>query len=303
MLVAVVSKGSPMTVLNNSIKTAVLLGLLMGICLAIGSVWGTQGLIFGFAFGSIGVLISYFFSDKIALASVNAQPVTRESAPELFAITERLAQRAGIPMPRLYYAPIPAPNAFATGRNPNNSAVVVTEGLLQMLNAQELQGVLAHELSHIKHRDILTSTIAAIMAGAISQVAWMLMWTGGRGSSRDNPLGAVGAILLMILAPLAAGLIQMAISRSREYSADASGAQLAGGPEGLISALQKLESANRQIPTDINPSERHMFIVMPLVPGASALGDLFRTHPRTEDRIAQLLRDMQRSHNTYASTI
>jgi heat shock protein HtpX len=250
----------------------------------------------------IGVLISYFASDKIALASVNAQPVTRESAPDLYAITERLAGRAGIPMPRLYYSPIQAPNAFATGRNPRHSAVCVTEGLMEMLNAQELEGVIAHELSHVKHRDILTSTVAAIMAGAISQVAWMLMWTGGGGrGNRDNPLGAFGAILLMLLAPLAAALIQMAISRSREYSADASGAQLAGGPEGLISALQKLESANRQIPTDINPSERHMFIIMPLVPGVSTLGNLFRTHPRTEDRIAALLKDMQRSPNPYAT--
>jgi heat shock protein HtpX len=174
-----------------------------------------------------------------------------------------------------------------------------------MMNARELEGVLAHEMSHIKHRDILTSTIAAIMAGAISQVAYMMMWFGGGfggGRNRDqSPLGAIAGILMLILAPLAAALIQMAISRSREYSADASGAQLAGGPEGLISALQKLESGNRAIPMDINASERHMFIVMPLVPGVGELGNLFRTHPTTEKRIAQLLRDMDASHRTYAA--
>jgi len=290
-----------MTIFTNSIKTALLLGLLMGLCMAIGSYWGTNGLIEGFIFGSFGALISYFFGAKMALASVGAQPVTRESAPELYGITERLAQRAGIPMPKLYYAPIAAPNAFATGRNPSHSAVCVTEGLMSMLNAQELEGVIAHELSHIKHRDILTSTIAAVMAGAISGLARMMFWFGTGNRDRDNPMGAIGAILMLILAPLAAVLIQMAISRSREYSADARGAQLAGGPEGLISALQKLESGNHAIPTNINPSERHMFIVMPMVPGVSTISGLFRTHPRTEDRITALLKEMGKSQNPYAA--
>jgi heat shock protein HtpX len=235
-------------------------------------------------------VVSYFFSDKLALLSVSAQPVTREQAPELYDITARLAERAGLPMPRLYCAPEQAPNAFATGRNPAHGVVCVTEGLMRMMEPRELEGVIAHELAHIKHRDILISTIAAVLAGAISQIAWMLMWTGGGRNSRDsdNPLGLIGAILMMVLAPLAAMLIQLAISRSREYAADAGGAQFAGGPEGLISALRKLELANKRIPMNINPAERHMFIVMPLTQGGG-LAELFRTHPNTENRITKLL--------------
>ncbi len=291
-----------MTVWLNGIKTALLLGLLMGICLAIGSIWGYQGVVIGFAFGGIMTLISYFFSDKIALASVGAKAVTRTDAPELYEMTERLAKRAGIPMPRLYFSPEQAPNAFATGRNPKNGVVCVTAGLMNMMNSRELEGVLAHEIAHIKHRDILISTIAAIMAGAISQIAYMMMWFGG-GMSRDeegnsNPLGLVAALLMMILAPIAAALIQMAISRSREYAADARGAEIAGGPEGLISALKKLELGNKRIPMNINPSESHMFIVKPLIPG-SDIGELFRTHPLTEKRIAKLLEQLNQP-NPYA---
>jgi heat shock protein HtpX len=291
-----------MTVLTNGLKTAALLGLLMGLCLAIGWLIGsTQGMVLGFVLGGAMAVISYFFSDRLALLSVGAREVSREQAPELHDLTARLAERAGIPMPRLYYSPEQAPNAFATGRNPAHGVVCVTEGLMNMLEPRELEGVIAHELSHIKHRDILISTMAAVLAGAISQIAWMLMWTGGGRDNRDsgNPLSLIGAILMMVLAPLAAMLIQLAISRSREYAADASGAQYAGGPEGLISALRKLELANHRIPMNINPAERHMFIVMPLTEGGG-IAELFRTHPNTENRITKLL-EASMAENRYAA--
>jgi len=291
-----------MTIFTNALKTAALLGLMIGLCLGIGwAVGSTQGMIIGFVFGGGMALVSFFFSDKIALMSVHAQPVSRESAPELYDLTKRLSDRAGIPMPRLYFSPEPAPNAFATGRNPKNGVVCVTAGLMEMMSGRELEGVIAHELSHIKHRDILISTIAAIIAGAISQIAWMMMWFGGgsRDDREGSPLGAIGAILMIILAPLAAMLIQLAISRSREYAADARAAQLAGGPEGLINALKKLEIGNRRIPMNINPSERHMFIVMPLTAGGG-LTELFRTHPPTEKRIAKLIETLN-SPNPYAT--
>jgi len=290
-----------MTIFWNGLKTAFLLGLLMGLCLAIGSIWGSHGLIIGFAFGGVFTLISYFFSDKIALASMHAQQVTPEQAPELFAMTECLAQRAGIPMPRLYVSPEQAPNAFATGRGPKNGVVCVTQGLMQMMERRELEGVIAHEIAHIKHRDILISTIAAIIAGAISHVAYMAMWIGSPRDSEGNgsPLGMVGMLLMVILAPLAAMLIQMAISRSREYAADAAGARLAGGPEGLVNALRKLELMNRQIPmANVSPSQAQMFIVRPLLDGGS-MSDLFRTHPQTEKRIAKLIEQMTET-NPYA---
>ena len=287
-----------MTVFYNGLKTAILLGLLMGLCLGVGQFWGTNGLLIGFVLGGSMAFVSYFFSDKIALASVSAQPVARENAPELYGIVERLSQRAGIPMPRLYFSPEMAPNAFATGRNPRNGVVCVTAGLMQTLSDKELEGVLAHELSHIKHRDILISTIAAIIAGTLSQLAWQAMWFGGGRRDRDSGNALLG-LLLVILAPVAAGLIQLAISRSREYSADASGAQLAGGPEGLISALRKLEVGNKQIPMDVNPSSAHMFIIRPLMPRAGDFADLFRTHPTTEKRIAKLIEQMSQP-NPYA---
>ncbi len=291
-----------MTIFTNGLKTAALLGLMMGLCIGCGYLIGhNTGMLIGSVLGTAMTLVSYFFADKIALASVRAQPVSREEAPELYDMTARLAERAGIPMPRLYYSPEQAPNAFATGRNPSHGVVCVTAGLMNMMNPRELEGVLAHELSHIKHRDILISTIAAIMAGAISHLGYYL-WFGGGRDSRDNPLGIVGVLVMIILAPIAAMMIQMAISRSREYAADARGAQLAGGPEGLISALKKLEIGNKQIPMDIDPAESHMFIVMPMVPGGSSgLLDLFRTHPPTEKRIANLLGMMQANANPYAA--
>jgi len=292
-----------MAVFVNGLKTAVLLGLLMALCLGVGYVFGReQGMLIGLVFGGGMSLVSYFFSDKIALASVGAQPVSREQAPELYEMVERLSQRAGLPMPRLYFSPEQAPNAFATGRNPRNGVVCVTAGLMNMMSGKELEGVLGHELSHIKHRDILISTVAAIIAGAITYCAHMMMWFGGGGRDRDNPLGIAGVLLSILLAPIAAGLIQMAISRSREYAADASGAQLAGGPEGLIGALRKLEVANKQIPMNVSPAESHMFIVMPLTGESRGLLDLFRTHPPTEKRIANLIK-MMGHVNPYAATV
>jgi len=293
-----------MTVFTNGLKTAVLLGLLMGLCLAMGYAFGrNNGMLIGLFVGGGMSLVSYFFGAKLALASVGARPVSREEAPELYDMTQRLAERAGIPMPKLYFSPQPAPNAFATGRGPRNGVVCVTAGLMQMMSGPELEGVIGHELSHIKHRDILIATVAAIIAGAISYAAHMLMWFGGGfGDRRDrsSPFDLIAMILMMILAPLAAGLIQMAISRSREYAADASGARLAGGPQGLINALRKLEVGNHQIPMDVSPSESHMFIVMPLTREAGGMMDLFRTHPPTEKRIAKLLEQLGQP-NPYAS--
>ncbi|HVX83540.1 MAG TPA: zinc metalloprotease HtpX [Phycisphaerae bacterium] len=292
-----------MTVFVNGLKTAMLLGLLMGLCLAVGyGFGGEQGLIIGLVCGGGMSLGGYFLSDKIALASVGARPVTREEAPELYEMTETLAKRAGLPMPRLYFSPEQAPNAFATGRNPKHAVVCVTAGLMQMMSGRELEGVIGHELSHVKHRDILISTIAAIMAGAIAMLAHWMMWFGGGRRSRDSgPLDMVAMLLMILLAPLAAGLIQMAISRSREYAADASGAYLAGGPEGLIAALKKLEVGNKQIPMNVPPAEGHMFIMKPLTRQeiGEGVAGMFRTHPPTEKRIAKLLEQMGKA-NPYA---
>jgi len=292
-----------MTIFTNALKTALLLGLLMGLCLGVGYAFGREnGMLIGLLVGGGMSFFSYFFSDKVALASVGAKPVTREQAPELYDLTARLAQRAHIPMPRLYFSPEPAPNAFATGRNPKHGVVCVTAGLMNMMTGPELEGVIAHELSHIKHRDILISTIAAVIAGAITYLTHMMMWFGGGNrDNRDNPLGIVGILLSMLLAPIAAMLIQMAISRSREYAADARGAELCGSPNGLINALKKLEVGNRQIPMNVNPAERHMFIVMPLSRETGGLIGLFRTHPPTEKRIANLLA-LLNNPNPYAAT-
>lgn len=290
-----------MTIFFNGVKTAVLLGLMMGLCLGVGYAIGhNQGMLFGLIIGGGMTLFSFFFSDKLALMSVGARQLTREEAPELYDMTERLAQRAGLPMPRLYYSEEPAPNAFATGRGPKSGVVCVTAGLMRMMSGPELEGVIAHELSHIKHRDILISTIAAIIAGAISYAAHMAMWFGGGRRDRESgPFDIVIMLLTIILAPIAAMLIQMAISRSREYAADAGAARLSGGPEGLISALRKLDSANRQIPMNVSPSQDHMFIVMPLNAERSGFLELFRTHPNTEKRIAKLLPLMDQP-NPYA---
>jgi heat shock protein HtpX len=280
-----------MSGLWNNAKTTLLLGSLMGLCLGIGYlIGGNGGLVYAFLFGGVLNLIMFFFSDKIALATMRAQEIGPDDDPTLWQIVEQLSQRAGLPMPRVYISPAAAPNAFATGRGPRHSAVCVTAGLRQMLNDHELQGVLAHELSHVKNRDVLISTIAAIMAGALTVLTRIFVFTGGGHDDerRGNPLIA---ILLMILAPIAALIIQMAISRSREYEADRSGAELAGDPRGLARSLQKLESANRRIPMHVPDAQSSLFIVQPLT--GSNFAKLFSTHPPTEERVARLM-EMER---------
>ncbi len=270
-------------------KTTVLLAAMTGLFLAVGDLLGGRsGMIAALALAGVMNFVAYFWSDKIALASYGARPVTREEAPVLFAIVERLAMKAQIPMPRLYLIPDPALNAFATGRNPAHAAVAATEGIVRAMSQEELEGVLAHELSHVLNRDTLISTVAATLAGAISMLARMAFWIpmGGRDDNdRGNPLGA---LLMLILAPIAAFLIQMAVSRSREYAADASGARLVGHPMGLASALRKLQAAAGKIPLQgATPATAHLFIVNPLS-GRSLLG-LFSTHPPLDDRIARLM--------------
>lgn len=275
-----------MTKFWNNTKTALLMGSLFGLILLIGSFWGQQGLLFAFIFGGLGNLIAYFFSDRIAIAAMRGQEVDARTAPDLVEMVQRLAQNAGLPMPRVYICPQEAPNAFATGRNPRHAAVAVTHGALRLLSYEELEGVIGHELAHIKNRDTLISTVAATIAGAISYLAWMTMWFGG-GHNREggNP---IAALLLVLLAPIAATLIQLAISRSREFVADADGARIVGSPQGLIMALQKLEATNRRIPMrHETPAFNHLFIVEPFSAG-QALGRLFMTHPPTAQRIARL---------------
>jgi len=260
-----------------------LMGSLMGLCLAVGYLIGGQGaLLPAFVIGGVMNLFAYYFSDKIALATMHATEVSEQDDPELWNIVERLAQRAGLPMPRVYVSPASAPNAFATGRNPRHSAVCVTAGLRQILNGEELEGVIAHELSHVKHRDVLISTIAAIMAGAITWLTYMVFWGGD--NRRSNPLVS---LLILIFAPLAAGLIRMAISRSREFEADRRGAELAGSGRGLARSLQKLDAASRRIPLPIPDAQGSLFIVQPLT--GHEMAKLFSTHPPTEERVARLL--------------
>jgi heat shock protein HtpX len=277
-----------MSGLWNNTKTTILMGALMGLCLGIGYlIGGPHMMVYAFIFGGVLNLIAFFFSDKIALATMHAQEISEADDPALWGIVEQLSQRAGLPMPRVYISPAAAPNAFATGRGPHHSAVCVTAGLRQMLNDKELRGVLGHELSHVKNRDVLISTIAAIMAGAITMLTRFVFWGGGD-DRRVNPLLA---ILMMILAPIAALIIQMAISRSREYEADRSGAELAGDPESLARSLQKLEMANQRIPLPVPDAQSSLFIVQPLT--GSSMAKLFSTHPPTEERVARL-RAMER---------
>ena len=267
----------------NGFKTTLLMGSLMGLCLGVGYVLGGRvGILYAFFAGGLMNLVAYFFSDKIALATMRATQISPNDDPSLWGIVEQLSQRAGLPMPRVYISPAAAPNAFATGRGPRHSAVCVTAGLRQMLSDDELRGVIAHELSHVKNRDILISTIAAIMAGAISSITYMAMW--GNDDRRSNPLIA---LLLMILAPMAAMLIQLAISRSREFEADRSGAELVGDPRGLARSLQKLDAANRRIPLPVPDAQSSLFIVQPLT--GSNVARLFSTHPPTEERVARLM--------------
>lgn len=284
----------------NNVKTALLLGLIMGLAIMFGRILvpGPHGIIYGFLFGGLMNVIAYFFSDKIALASMGAKEVTEQQAPQLVRTISQLATNAGLPMPRVYISPQQAPNAFATGRNPAHAAVCVTQGLLQSMSDRELRGVLAHELAHVRHRDILITTIAATFAGVITSLAHMAQWAMifGGGSRRDDEEGGnpLVALLLMILAPIAAVLIQMWISRTREYAADSYGAELAGDPMALASALRRLESYNKQIPMEVNPSRESMFIVKPFS-GAGVL-NWFSTHPPTEERIRRLEEMAQRGY-------
>jgi heat shock protein HtpX len=271
--------------MSNGLKTALLLGALSGLLLLLGeALGGGQGLITGFIFAALMNLGSYWFSDKIVLSMYRAKQVG--PGHRLHDMVERLAQRGGLPMPKVYVIPQASPNAFATGRDPAHAAVAATEGIVQLLNDDELAGVMAHELSHVKHRDILISSIAATLAAAIMMVARFAMFFGG---SRDDREGSnpIAAIAMMIFAPLAAMLIQAFISRTREFSADAGGAALAGRPTGLVSALRKIESASRMVPLDANPATAHMFIVKPF--SAGGLMSWFSTHPPTEQRIQALL--------------
>ena len=269
----------------NGMKTALLLGAMSALFLFLGDMLGgSQGLVIGFLFAVGTNFVSYWFSDKIVLKMYGAREVGPES--RLYQMVERLATRAQLPMPRVYVIPDQSPNAFATGRNPKHAAVAATEGVLRLLNEEELAGVIAHELAHVKHRDILTSSIAATLAAAIMMVARFAMFFGGRSDDREggNPLAALATV---IVAPIAAMLIQAAISRSREFAADAGGAEIAGGPQGLVNALRKLESGSRSIPMDASPATAHMFIIKPFSMGG--IGSLFSTHPPTEQRIAALM--------------
>jgi heat shock protein HtpX len=276
----------------NTLKTAFLLTLLTLFLIGIGDYFGGQnGMILALIFAGIMNFISYFFSDKIALMAYRAQPVTREQAPRIYGIVERLTGRAGLPMPKIYVIPTESPNAFATGRNPNHASVAVTQGILGLLNDEEMEGVLAHELGHVRNRDILISSVAATIAGAITISARMFGYAamfGGYGGRDDrNRGGGLGAILMLILAPIAAFLIQMAVSRQREYAADESGAHLTGNPYALASALQKLESYSHRVPMQATPSTAHLFIIQPLLGGVS-FASLFSTHPPTAKRIERL---------------
>jgi heat shock protein HtpX len=277
--------------MNNSLKTVLLLGLLSGILLAIGeALGGSQGLVTAFGFAVVMNFVSYWFSDKIVLKMYRAQEVGPDH--RLSIMTRRLATQASLPMPKVYVIPDASPNAFATGRNPSHAAVAATEGIMRLLNDQELEGVLAHELAHVKHRDILISSVAATVAAAIMMTARMAQFAamfGGGGSNRDDRGGSnpIAMLATIILAPIAAMLVQAAISRSREFLADAGGAKIAGTPYGLMNALRKLEMGSKQIPLDANPATAHMFIIKPF--SAGGLLSMFSTHPPTEQRIEALM--------------
>ncbi len=269
----------------------ILLSILL--VLAGGALGGRGGMQIALVIAAVMSFVSYFFSDKIALASSGARPVSREQLPRLYQVMERLAAKANIPVPKLYVVPDQAPNAFATGRNPRHASVAVTEGLLQLMNDDELEGVIAHELSHVRNYDILITSVAATLAGAVTYLANMAKWGmifGGYGGDRDEERsgGGLSVLLTLILAPIAAFLLQLALSRTREYSADETGARMVGQPYGLISALEKLGTYNRRIPTSaISPSTSSLCIVKPLF-GGGTLASLFSTHPPLEDRIAAL---------------
>jgi heat shock protein HtpX len=278
--------------MGNLIKTGVLLAALTSLVVLIGgAVGGQQGMLIAFVLAIVMNFGSYWFSDRIVLSMYRAQPIEESQAPDLYRIVRQLATRAGIPLPRVYLIPGDTPNAFATGRSPQHAAVAVTEGIMRTLDDEELEGVLAHELSHVRNRDTLTMTIAATLAGVITYLAHMAQWAAMFGGARRDDEegsggGVIGALLMAILAPVAALLIQMAISRAREFEADASGARLVGRPWGLAKALEKLEMASKMAPMDATPATAHLFIVNPL--SGEGLLALFSTHPPIQERIARL---------------
>ena len=276
----------------NTFKSTLLLVLLMLGLVAVGQfVGGRNGMILAFFISVAMNFSAYFFSDKIALAMYRAQPVTREQLPRAYEVVERLTAKEGLPMPKIYVLPTESPNAFATGRNPQHASVAVTHGILGLLDDEELEGVLAHELGHVKNRDILTSSIAATLAGAITMIARMGYWAslfggyGGRDSRERG--GGLSALLMIIVAPIAATLIQLAVSRSREFEADATGAHTTGNPYALARALQKLENYSKRVPLEASASTAHLFIIAPLIGGG--IGSLFSTHPPTKERIRRLI--------------
>jgi heat shock protein HtpX len=281
--------------MHNMIKTFMLMAALTALFMVAGQALGGQsGMIFALVMAGVMNLSAYWFSDRVALAMSGAREVSPADAPQLHGLVADLAGRAGLPKSRVYIIASPTPNAFATGRNPEHSAVAVTQGLLQVLNQDELAGVLAHELGHIRNRDVLISSIAAVMAGAISYLATMAQWAmifGGR-SRRQGGGNLAGTLVMMIVAPIAAALIQMAISRSREYEADVTGARIHGNPQALASALKRLEESNQSRPMQVNPATAQMYIVNPLTKGN--LANLFSTHPPVQERISKLLSMYQR---------
>jgi heat shock protein HtpX len=279
----------------NNFKTTILLAAMTGLVLAIGELWGGQnGLILALVIAAVMNLGTYFFSDKIALASSGAKPISREDNPRIYQIVERLAAKANIPVPKIYFIPTDSPNAFATGRNPSHASVAVTRGILDICDDEEIEGVLAHELGHVKNRDILTSAVVATLAGAITLIGRMLFYAelfggfGGGGRSDNRRGGAISALAMMILAPLAATLIQLAISRSREYEADATGARITGNPQGLARALDKIDKWAKRIPMQVSPSMAHLYIYQPLISG-QIFSSLFSTHPPIRKRIERLI--------------
>lgn len=276
--------------MNTAKTVALMVVLTVLLVFAGGALAGEQGMVLAFVFASVMNLFTYWFSDKLVLRMYHAQEVTEQEAPVLHGVVRDLAMRANMPMPRVYIIPGDSPNAFATGRSPNHAAVAATEGILRLLNREELAGVMAHELGHVRNRDILIGTIAATIAGAISMIAnmahWALIFGGGRRDDDEGSGNMLAALAMMIVAPIAAALIQMAISRSREFAADESGSKLCGNPLWLASALRKLHAASQRIPMEASPATAHMFIVNPLRGGR--LINLFSTHPPMEERIARL---------------
>jgi heat shock protein HtpX len=275
----------------NGLKTALLLTLMTLLIVFVGD-WagGRTGMMYALIIAGIMNFVSYFFSDRIALAMYRAQPVTRQQLPRVFEVVERLTQKAGIPMPKIFVIPTDSPNAFATGRNPKHASVAVTQGILNLLDDEELEGVLAHELGHVRNRDILTSSIAATLAGAVTVLArmgaWGAMFSGYGGGDRDRRGGGLSALLMLFLAPLAAMLIQLWVSRTREFEADATGANFTHNPYALARALQKLDASSKRIPLVASPSTAHLFIVQPLM--GMSFANLFSTHPPIAKRIERL---------------